>query len=91
MGLLVSCELPGYSLFFSSRRDQNPYLKAYPPIGSEADRLKLLQKIRNGDVDILVSDHSPTMPQDKLLPYTDSAPGISGPSVSLTNQNWSVV
>ncbi|AIT81278.1 dihydroorotase [Novosphingobium pentaromativorans] len=49
-----------------------------PPLRSEADRKAVIAAIADGTIDMIGSGHDPRGPEDKRLPYADSAPGMAG-------------
>ena len=49
-----------------------------PPLRSEADRKAVLEAVRDGTIDVIASSHDPRGPEDKRLPFADSAPGMAG-------------
>lgn len=49
-----------------------------PPLRSEADRKAVIAAIADGTIDMIGSDHDPRGPEDKRLPFADSAPGMAG-------------
>ncbi|KQM18745.1 dihydroorotase [Novosphingobium sp. Leaf2] len=49
-----------------------------PALRSEADRNAVVAAIADGTIDIVASGHDPRGPEDKRLPFADSAPGMSG-------------
>lgn len=49
-----------------------------PPLRSEADRKAVIAAIADGTIDVIGSDHDPRGPEDKRLPFADSAPGMAG-------------
>ncbi|MET1755560.1 dihydroorotase [Novosphingobium sp. RD2P27] len=49
-----------------------------PPLRSEADRKAVIAAIADGTIDVIASGHDPRGPEDKRLPFADSAPGMSG-------------
>ena len=49
-----------------------------PPLRSEADRKAVIAGIRDGTIDVIASGHDPRWPEDKRLPFADSAPGMAG-------------
>lgn len=49
-----------------------------PPLRSEADRKAVIAAITDGTIDVIGSDHDPRGPEDKRLPFADSAPGMAG-------------
>jgi dihydroorotase len=49
-----------------------------PPLRSEDDRKAVIAAIRDGTIDVVASGHDPRGPEDKRLPFADSAPGMAG-------------
>lgn len=54
------------------------FLKLRPPLRSETDRLALLEGVRTGVIDILVSDHNPQDVETKRQTFLECAPGAVG-------------
>lgn len=79
----VTCEVTPHHLFFSVDGGEISYggspsgaaadlLECNPPLRSENDRRFLIDALRNGEVDILATDHAPHTLQDKAA----GAPGM---------------
>jgi len=49
-----------------------------PPLRGEADRKAVIAAIADGTIDLIGSGHDPRGPEDKRLPFADSAPGMAG-------------
>lgn len=49
-----------------------------PPLRSESDRKAVIAAIADGTIDMVSSGHDPRGPEDKRLPFVDSAPGMAG-------------
>lgn len=49
-----------------------------PALRCEADRKAVIAGIADGTIDIVASGHDPRGPEDKRLPFADSAPGMAG-------------
>lgn len=54
------------------------FAKLSPPLRSEADREALVQAVRDGLIDVIVSGHDPRPPEDKRLPFEEAAFGAVG-------------
>ena len=54
------------------------YCKVNPPFRSESDRLSLIEALRSGALDIIVSAHNPQPPEDKRLPFDEASFGAAG-------------
>lgn len=74
-GIKISCEVAPHHLFFDSSmitRENSRFLRVNPPIRSPGDRLRLIEAVKEGVVDYLVSDHTPRSTAEKL----QGVPGI---------------
>ena len=58
--------------------DFKTFLKLSPPLRSEEDRLALVDGIKNGLIDVIVSDHLPEDEESKRLPFAQAATGAVG-------------
>jgi dihydroorotase len=80
LGVKVTCETcPHYfsandSLILSF--DTNT--KVNPPLRTEADRLAIIDGIKDGTIDVVATDHAPHHTNDKFVEYNYAANGISG-------------
>ena len=54
------------------------FLKLSPPLRKEEDRINLIEGIKNGVIDIIVSDHKPEDEESKRLTFQKCATGASG-------------
>ncbi|XP_047328418.1 allantoinase [Impatiens glandulifera] len=65
----ISVETCTHYLAFSAEeiQDGDTRFKCAPPIRDAANRESLWEALMNGDIDMLSSDHSPTVPELKLL------------------------
>ncbi len=54
------------------------FAKTSPPLRAEEDRRALVDGMRNGAVDVIVSDHSPQDQESKRQPFVQAADGIAG-------------
>jgi dihydroorotase len=79
-GLNVTCGITPAHLFLSdlATADFRTFAHLSPPLRSEADRQACLAAVADGIVDVLASGHDPRGPEDKRLPFADSAPGAAG-------------
>ncbi len=79
-GVKVSCSVAAYSLFFNELDvgDYLTYCKVQPPFRSEADRMAMIDGLKRGVIDAVVSAHDPQPPEDKRLPIADAAFGAVG-------------
>ena len=54
------------------------FFRLSPPLRAEEDRLAMVDGLRNGDIDIIVSSHDPQDVDTKRLPFADAADGAVG-------------
>ena len=54
------------------------FLKLSPPLRLEEDRLSLVQGIKEGLIDVIISDHLPEDEESKRLPFAQAATGAIG-------------
>jgi dihydroorotase len=70
-----------------NENDIGPYrtfLKVAPPLRAEDDRLRLVEALRDGLIDVIMSDHNPQDVETKRLPFAEAAPGAIGLETMLT-------
>ena len=58
--------------------------KMNPPLRTEADRLALIEGLRDGVIDIIATDHAPHAKEEKDKPITEAPSGIIGLETSLS-------
>ena len=58
--------------------DFRTFLKLSPPLRTEKDRLKLVEAVNDGTIDVIVSDHKPQDEESKRLTFAQAASGASG-------------
>ena len=79
-GLRVTCGITPAHLFLSDNAISNfrTFARLSPPLRSESDRLACIAAIADGTIDVIASGHDPRGPEDKRLPFSESAPGMAG-------------
>ena len=79
-GLRVTCDTapPYFDLNETAIGDYRTYSKLSPPLRAEADRLAVVEGLKDGTIDAIASDHQPRDADDKRLPFADAAPGGAG-------------
>jgi dihydroorotase len=79
-GLTVTCGITPAHLLLSDMAvsDFRTFAHVSPPLRSEADRQASIEAVRDGTIDVIASGHDPRGPEDKRLPFADSAPGAAG-------------
>ncbi len=64
-----------------NENDIGPYrtfLKVAPPLRAEDDRQRVVAALREGLIDVIMSDHNPQDVETKRLPFAEAAPGAIG-------------
>lgn len=54
------------------------FCKVTPPLRPESDRAALVEALRSGLIDVVMSDHDPQDVETKRLPFAEAAPGAIG-------------
>lgn len=54
------------------------FFRLTPPLRAEEDRLAMIEAVRDGTIDIIVSSHDPQDVDTKRLPFADAAAGAIG-------------
>lgn len=54
------------------------FFRLTPPLRSEEDRLAMIEALKDGTVDLIVSSHDPQDVDTKRLPFSDAAAGAIG-------------
>lgn len=58
--------------------------KMNPPLREEADRLAVIEGLRDGTIDIIATDHAPHSAEEKNKPLTEAPSGIIGLETALS-------
>lgn len=58
--------------------------KMNPPLREEADRLAIIEGLRDGTIDMIATDHAPHSVEEKARPLTEAPSGIIGLETSLS-------
>jgi dihydroorotase len=81
-GVRVTAEVAAHNLVLSelalADRPYNTNARTDPPLRSTDDARALLEGVRDGTIDCIVSDHSPRRWVDKACEFDQALPGISG-------------
>mgnify|MGYP002338087990 FL=1 len=58
--------------------------KMNPPLRTEADRLAIIEGLKDGTIDLIATDHAPHSVEEKSKPLTEAPSGIIGLETSLS-------
>jgi len=74
----VGVSINNLSLNENDIGDFKTFLKLSPPLRLENDRIALVEGIKSGLIDVIVSDHTPEDEEGKRLPFAQAATGAIG-------------
>mgnify|MGYP001319989974 CR=1 FL=1 len=79
-GLPVTCAVAGHHLTLNEQDvgEYKTFAKVSPPLRSEDDRKAMVEGVRAGVIDVIVSSHDPQAPETKRLPFAQAAYGAVG-------------
>ena len=79
-GLAASCGVSVNHLTLNENDigDYRTFLKLRPPLAREDGRLRLVEALAEGLIDVIVSDHDPQDVETKRLPFAEAADGAIG-------------
>ena len=79
-GLPVTCGVSIHHLTLNENDigAYRTFFKLSPPLRSEADRRALVEGVRDGTIDVIVSSHNPQSADTKRLPFAEAAFGAIG-------------
>jgi dihydroorotase len=81
-GLRVTAEATPHHLLLTDQAvresEYDTSTKMNPPLRSEADRLAVIEGLRDGTIDCIATDHAPHTVDDKKVEYDQAAFGIVG-------------
>lgn len=84
-GVKVTGSTCPHYLFFTEKDlvEKEGLLKCFPSIKAEHDQQRLLDAIRNNEVEIVSTDHAPHLPEEKAAEFNKVPAGISSADVLL--------
>ena len=80
-GVQISCEASPHHLCLTDEevRSLDPRrFKMNPPLRAEADRLALIEGLRDGTIECIATDHAPHAAEEKEVPFEQAAMGVTG-------------
>jgi len=79
-GVEVSAEATPHHLCLTDEavRSLDSNLKMNPPLGSEQDRLALIDALKSGAISCIATDHAPHARQEKDVPFEAAPFGVTG-------------
>ena len=79
-GLRITCDTaaPYFALNDLAVGDYRTFGKLMPPLRAEKDRLAIVEGLKGGTIDAIVSDHRPQDQDSKRVPFAQAMPGGIG-------------
>jgi dihydroorotase len=79
-GIAMTCEVAPHHFTLTDERlrGYDTHAKMNPPLREDADRLAMLDGIRDGSVDVIATDHAPHHADEKALEFDRAPFGIVG-------------
>lgn len=79
-GLKPTCAVSAHHLTLNEQDigEYKTFAKVSPALRSEIDRKAMIEGVRNGQIDAIVSSHDPQAPETKRLPFAQAAYGAIG-------------
>jgi dihydroorotase len=79
-GLPVTCAVSAHHLVLNEQDvgEYKTFAKVSPPLRGEDDRKAMVEGVRTGAIDAIVSSHDPQAPETKRLPFAQAAYGAVG-------------
>ncbi len=78
-GLDITCETaPHYLLLDDSYMQEDARFKMNPPLRDKSDRLALIEGIKDGTIDMIITDHAPHSAEEKSRGLEKSPMGVVG-------------
>jgi dihydroorotase len=80
LGAQVSCAVSAHHLALNERdvEQYKTFAKVSPPLRAESDRQALIEGVREGVINAVVSSHDPQAPETKRQPFAQAAHGAIG-------------
>ncbi|MEA3421228.1 MAG: dihydroorotase, partial [Acidobacteriota bacterium] len=79
-GIKVTTEVTPHHMFLndSDLKTYDTNLKVNPPIRSNKDSKALIEAVKDGIIDVFVTDHAPHTPDEKAVEFNEAPFGING-------------
>ncbi len=79
-GIKVTTEVTPHHMFLndSDLKTYDTNLKVNPPIRSNKDSKALIEAVKDGIIDVFVTDHAPHTPDEKTVEFNEAPFGING-------------
>ena len=89
MGIPVTCDVSIANLIWNDSvlETFDTNYKVFPPLRSEGDRLALIEGVKDGTIDVIVSDHRPETIENKFCEFDHADFGMSTIEIAFSLYN----
>ncbi len=84
MSVTAGVAVSHFSLNEYAIEEYRTFTKISPPLRSEDDRVAVLEGLKDGTIDVIVSSHDPEDPESKRVPYELAESGVIGLETMMT-------
>lgn len=78
LNVTAGVAVPHLSLNEYAIEDYRTFMKLSPPLRDEDDRVAVVEALKDGTIDVIVSGHDPEDPESKRVPFEQAEPGVVG-------------
>lgn len=78
LNVTAGVAVPHLSLNEYAIEDYRTFMKLSPPLRAEDDRVAVVDALKDGTIDVIVSGHDPEDPESKRVPFEQAEPGVVG-------------
>ncbi len=78
LNVTAGVAVPHLALNEFAIEDYRTFMKLSPPLRSEEDRGAVVDALKDGTIDVIVSGHDPEDPESKRVPFEQAEPGVVG-------------
>lgn len=78
LNITAGVAVPHLSLNEHAIEDYRTFMKLSPPLRSEEDRVSVVEALKDGTIDVIVSGHDPEDPESKRVPFEQAEAGVIG-------------
>lgn len=78
LNITAGVAIPHVALNEYAIEDYRTFMKLSPPLRGEDDRMAVVDALKDGTIDVIVSGHDPEDPESKRVPFEQAEAGVIG-------------
>ena len=78
LNVTAGVAIPHVALNEYAIEDYRTFMKLSPPLRDEDDRMAVVEALKDGTIDVIVSGHDPEDPESKRVPFEQAEAGVIG-------------